>query len=599
MKQLAGTLACTLLACGISMAAPDCLPDQPQGINPPTRLPEDFAGVKKYVCLYGSIPQASQTPSFWLRLIQTFPWPAPKKRPFGRSIAFLTGVSRYDDRAFDRLDFVNNDLTKLRNFLLTEGGFDAVYEARDENVTEEVINRYMRGYFAKRDGNWLAEDDRLLFYFSGHGGEQSRVPYLIFGAARAGDYTQGVLPAEQVRDWARIVVAKHLLIVLDSCFAGLVPFTKGPSGNSAPNWVAALSGEGSGNLLMAGTGDEAAYAEELANRQKGSVFTDALIEALGSGSKDSGFITIEEAFGRVKKRVASFVASGQGTMTPSWMPLSRLGGEMGGEFLFINNAAPKTLQPPRALYSGAPIPKESDTNQLEPNPVEVAAEASGLVVGRLTPPDAQRFISRAADAAQAILSCDASIPAYLESSCHTKVAEIGRIVVDLKGYGASFPPLESWVRDVASKSFQNQDRTNAYTLLLSFAERLEEFSGSKEVTKDEAGPQYDPAKCGARDLYKDASSLSTFLATCDIGAYVCNDEPRLKNAVTIRDRLAILKPEGLDLAPLKRAVQDMQKGPIEKDQNDRKEMIVAILDQLATELNSRSQGISDEACKSR
>ena len=47
--------------------------------------------------------------------------------PFGKSIAFLVGISRYD-HIRPQLPFVENDLHDLREFLLHRGGFDRVYQ---------------------------------------------------------------------------------------------------------------------------------------------------------------------------------------------------------------------------------------------------------------------------------------------------------------------------------------------------------------------------------------------------------------------------------------------------------------------------------------
>jgi hypothetical protein len=61
--------------------------------------------------------------------------------PFGRSVAFLIGVSDY--RHLKDLPSVKRDLDKMRSFLLERGHFDEVYEVRDEAVTRELIETYM------------------------------------------------------------------------------------------------------------------------------------------------------------------------------------------------------------------------------------------------------------------------------------------------------------------------------------------------------------------------------------------------------------------------------------------------------------------------
>jgi hypothetical protein len=298
-------------------------------------------------------------PSYWWQLLfELFKWQPVGQPPFRRSVAFLVGVSRYKHIS-QQLDFVKADLTELRNFLLTEGGFDVVYEVRDENVSYQLIDDFMGRYFSNPNGT-LGPQDRLLFYYSGHGGAQADVePYLLFHNARPPDDFTDALPVRDVYRWARTIVAKHLLIILDSCFSGLTLGDKAGPDDMTAALANALAGEPSGLLLTAGTGDEKAYAFQYSKQNNGSIFTHSLIDALRNMAKSEGIVTIGEAFERAKVTVAAYDAVEGRKMTPLPRPLPRRDGLGKGNFIFINSKAdnprlPSGLRGLRSAITKAP-----------------------------------------------------------------------------------------------------------------------------------------------------------------------------------------------------------------------------------------------------
>jgi formylglycine-generating enzyme required for sulfatase activity len=303
-------------------------------------------------------------PSYWWQLLyELFKWKPAGQPPFRRSVAFLAGVSHYN-HITPQLDFVRSDLTDFRNFLLTEGGFDTVYEVRDGNVSREVFDAFMKGYFSDPRGP-VTPEDRLLVYYSGHGGAQANVePYLLFEDANPGVYTKDVLDVKDVYGWANTIAAKHLLIILDSCFSGLARDKPGPEDVTSA-LSNALAGEPSGLLLTAGTGDERAYALRYSKDKNGSIFTHALIDAMKSMSQSEGIITIGEAFERAKVSVANFDAVENKKMTPLATPLLRQGSIGKGNFIFVNPKAQNPTLPFGLNGGGSAIAKAPDA--VDPN----------------------------------------------------------------------------------------------------------------------------------------------------------------------------------------------------------------------------------------
>jgi hypothetical protein len=341
-----------VLTCSICVAQ-NCPQDQPKGINPPVPAPQN-----PRVCRYDRSSDAAQPSYWWQLLYELFKWKPAGRPPFRRSIAFLAGVSHYN-HITPQLDFVRSDLKDLRNFLLTEGGFDTVYEVRDGNVSREVFDGFMKGYFSDPRGP-VAPEDRLLVYYSGHGGAQADVePYLLFEDASPGVYTRDVLDVKDVYSWANTIVAKHLLIILDSCFSGLARDKTAPEDMTVA-LSNSLAGEPSGLLLTAGTGDERAYALQYSRDKNGSIFTHALIDAMKNVSQSEGIVTIGEAFERAKVSVAAFSAVENKKMHPLATPLLRQGAIGSGNFIFINSKAQNPLLPSGINGGGSAIAKATD-----------------------------------------------------------------------------------------------------------------------------------------------------------------------------------------------------------------------------------------------
>jgi formylglycine-generating enzyme required for sulfatase activity len=313
-------------------------------------------------------------PAYWWQQLLELGWKPVKGLPFRRSVALLTGVSRYESLLPHELDFVETDVTDLRNFLLTGGGFDTVLEARNATVTRSLIEHYMANVFAE-DGPILNSEDRLLFYYSGHGADRAgKIGYLQFSKAKdnefSGDY---ILQVRDFQEWAQVNVAKHLLVVLDSCASGLAIKPMGGAGSEAV--LKSLSGEGSGRLLTAGYGKQKVFGVE---GSKGySVLTHALIGALRRGGADSGntgFVTIDQAYGDIQTEAGNFNAGGT-KMNPQLGDLPRGDRAADGTFVFLNRNARAPSIPPQYSAVLAPVAKGPSA--------EINADATRLELARL------------------------------------------------------------------------------------------------------------------------------------------------------------------------------------------------------------------------
>ncbi len=257
-------------------------------------------------------------------------------QPFGKSIAFLAGVSVYRDPDLPALPSVGKDLNDMRDFLLRNAGFDEVYVAKDDVVNRDTIEKYVKEVISGR----MRQNDRLLFYYSGHGADNhGKTGYMLFGNARKGQFWgQQVLAIDTLSDWSRELQIRHVLFILDSCASGLGVTPKSSPSESNRLLIQTLNGNGSRTVLTAGTADEATYAVDW-----NGAFTKAFLNAFESrSSADLGaaFITITDLFAEAQKEMAGFrVQYGKATTPRMWTLQDT---EYRGTFVFLN---PKSVSP--------------------------------------------------------------------------------------------------------------------------------------------------------------------------------------------------------------------------------------------------------------
>ena len=280
-----------------------------------------------------------QSSAWWdqlFKLFQITPGSAANETlPFRRSIALLVGIGNY--RYLEpRLEYVSRDIQKMRDYLLTDGGFDSVY-VMDESVSPELVQRYMMEGFPEK----LEKDDRLLFYYSGHAGDPGGGhPYLLFQDFQPDQWSQNVLRVDDFQIWSDVIPAKHVLFIYDACLAGLALPKSGSE--DLRSSVAQVSGSGSRTVVTAGTADQKAWILQASFDNQSSIFTDALLKGLRNGVADKGnrgFVTIEQAVAYAHVELAMFTARlGPGyEMKPEARPINP--DRFRGSFVFLNSLA--------------------------------------------------------------------------------------------------------------------------------------------------------------------------------------------------------------------------------------------------------------------
>ena len=136
---------------------------------------------------------------------------------FERNLAFIIGINNYQN-GISPLKTAVNDAKKLVEILRQKHDYK-VWVCLDEVATLTNLNQLLEKTLPAQ----VDEDDRLLFYFAGHGvalnGDDGPAGYLIPQDAKQGD-TNSYLPMTKLHDALSQLHCRHFLGILDCCFAG-------------------------------------------------------------------------------------------------------------------------------------------------------------------------------------------------------------------------------------------------------------------------------------------------------------------------------------------------------------------------------------------
>ena len=136
---------------------------------------------------------------------------------FSRNLAFIIGINNYTN-GISPLNTAVNDAKKLVEILRKKHDYQ-VWVCLDEVATLSSFHKFFFHTLPQQ----VTENDRLLFYFAGHGvalnGDDGPAGYLIPQDAKLGD-TNSYLPMTKLHDALIKLPCRHFLGILDCCFAG-------------------------------------------------------------------------------------------------------------------------------------------------------------------------------------------------------------------------------------------------------------------------------------------------------------------------------------------------------------------------------------------
>lgn len=136
----------------------------------------------------------------------------------GTNHLFVVGINDYE--RLQKLENAVRDAQTFRDVLLERYRFqkEHVYELYDAQATRRNVMRELRALVSK-----LKEEDSLVIYFSGHGhydeilGEGYWVP-----VDANYEVIDNYIPYTFVQQVARAIPARHILMVVDSCYSGAI-----------------------------------------------------------------------------------------------------------------------------------------------------------------------------------------------------------------------------------------------------------------------------------------------------------------------------------------------------------------------------------------
>jgi hypothetical protein len=258
------------------------------------------------------------------------------KPSYHKSYALLVGIGKY--RHLPPLSSPEVDVKKVAGYLSAQG-FDEIISLTDESVTADVLEFPEKYLKAK-----IQNDDRFIFYYSGHGvsGVQGMTAtgYLPLVDEERGSNKHSI-PMNNLVKWMSGLTAKHLLIILDSCFSGLavqgleLKSDKPYDLKADPEALSRMSREPSRYLLMAGNERQESFGDK---RWNGSLFTEEVLIGLQTAPDADmhrdRIITMRELYAWLPEAVSREAQKVHRELTPLLKDLSTTGVSQ-GDFVFV------------------------------------------------------------------------------------------------------------------------------------------------------------------------------------------------------------------------------------------------------------------------
>lgn len=274
---------------------------------------------------------------------------------FAHSIALIIGIDAYSN-GIRPLTTAVNDATRLADLLRTAHGYETILlteEAGGQPVTQQQLRLILEELESR-----LGEDDRLLFYFAGHGvaldGDDGPRGYLVPQDANPQD-PASLLAMTDLHGWLTALPCRHMLAILDCCFAGAFRWSATRNIGALPDviyrerydrylvspaWQVLTSAAYDQKALDVLNGNTIGVRESNGRPQSHSPFALALFDALEKGDADlipknggDGVITATELYLYLREQVeVQADTQANHEQTPGLWPLNR---HRKGEFIFL------------------------------------------------------------------------------------------------------------------------------------------------------------------------------------------------------------------------------------------------------------------------
>lgn len=239
----------------------------------------------------------------------------------------------------------------------------------NQNATKDNILKILGDELPRKVG----KNDRVIIFFAGHGQteqlpDDSQMGYIVPVDADTGNIFSTAISMDQVRIFSRRLKAKHVLYLIDSCYAGLGLTRSGSIPPNEKDYLRKITARKAHQMLVAGGKGELAHEEG-----RHGVFTKYILEALsGAADRDEkGYITFSDIASYVKPKVSRQTKNSQ---IPQY---GSIDGE--GEFVFIAAATPLQVTDLKPM---APAPTDNELLKIEQEKLRLAQEKAALDIQR-------------------------------------------------------------------------------------------------------------------------------------------------------------------------------------------------------------------------
>ncbi|MGH1437138.1 MAG: caspase family protein [Lewinella sp.] len=269
--------------------------------------------------------------------------------PFTTSHAFIVGINDYQH--LTPLSTAVNDARVIAERLAEQHGFKV--HAPLLNATHQSLRKLLTEDIPRLVG----KDDRVLFYFAGHGvaldGEEGPNGYLVAADTRPGQ-EETLIPMATLHDALTTLPCRHGLLILDCCFSGAFKWSSGFRDVifdlpkviyeerfwrycKDPAWQVITSSAHDQKAVDIITNQSLGLREEGGGQH--SPFAASLLEALGGAGdvipagKGDGVMTATELYSYLRDAVETQTTENAKRQSPSIFNLKR---HDKGEFIFLH-----------------------------------------------------------------------------------------------------------------------------------------------------------------------------------------------------------------------------------------------------------------------
>ncbi|MCP6762323.1 MAG: caspase family protein [Fischerella sp. CENA71] len=269
---------------------------------------------------------------------------------FSRNMAFVIGINNYGN-GISSLQTAVNDAKKLIEILRTKHSYQ-VWVCLDEVAILSNLKKFLEQTLPQQ----VKPDDRLLFYFAGHGvalnGDDGPQGYLIPQDAKLGD-SKTYLPMTYLQEYLSNLPCRHFLGIFDCCFAGAFRWSSTRDLLAAPEVIHKerydrFITDPAWQIITSAAYDQKALDAFNLNTERGQIgnhspFAAALLEALEGGAdiyppathgnpQGDGVITATELYLYLRDAVEPATQENRRRQTPGIWPLKK---HDKGEYIFL------------------------------------------------------------------------------------------------------------------------------------------------------------------------------------------------------------------------------------------------------------------------